>query len=607
MKKRLVLMAALLFLFIGCASHVKKSSDLIIGSQNGKISSVESALKSGAKINGKIYPAGPTALFMASQNGHLEIVKFLLDNGADVNEKMTQNNTTPLLIASQNGHAEIVKLLLNQGADVSVMSTYGATALLAASQKSHVEILKLLLNKGAQVNVHYKTGYSPLHFAVSTKSTESIELLVQHRADLNLQIVANGATPLYLAANHGMLKAVRILVEAGADVNIPLHNGWTPIAIAAYMGHDSIVDIISRCGAKHTLHTYCALNNITKVQEMVKSAADANLTGVDGIPLICFAVRNSRLEISRYLLDKGADPDFKSKTGFSSLFAAVESHDTGMVGFLLENNADIGIKDNNGYTPLHLAAQLGDTPMVDFLLKMGAPVNSTNNTGRTALYDAALNNFSETVQHILKYAPDIQKGHNQWTPLHVAAKNGNIEIAQALLDNGASLNAIMSDTAESPIDIAYSNKQTAMLQFLIEYYGKKQTDHARTLFKSGDKTAAVSKLESSIRDYDDNIKELSRKAAINSYFSKKDTFTTDLASTLNSTLNRQALKTGNASLLGQTAVNDLYMRGSQKKASPDLTKTNYLKHLYAKLKHKYSLMADCIRKDDAALDCLNKE
>ena len=573
MKKILVLMAALLFLFVSCASHVKKSSNLIIGSQNGKISSVQSALKSGAKINGKIYPAGPTAIYMASQNGHLDVVKFLLDKGADVNERMTQNNTTPLLVASQNGH---------------------------------VEILKLLLDKGAQVNVHYKTGFSPLHFAIGSKNTESIEVLIQHQANLNLQTVAEGATPLYLACNQGKLKAVQILLEAGADTNLPLHNGWTPIEIAAYNGHGSIVEIINRYGAQHTLHTYCALNDITKVQEMMKFTANANRAGPNGLTPICFSVRNSRLKISQYLLDRGADLNYRTKGGFSPLFAAVLSRDKGIVEFLLENGADISIKDSKGYAPLHLAAQLGDTPMVDFLLKMGANIDSTNNTGRTALYDAVLNNFPETVQLILKKAPNIQKGHNQWSPLHVATKNGNIEIAKALLDNGAALNAIMSDTSESPIDIAYENKQTAMLQFLIEYYGKKQIASARKLLKSGDKSGAITKLESTVRYYDNEIKALSRKAAITSNFFKEDTFKTDLARTLNSTINSYALKTGNASLLGQTAVNDMYLREAQKKSSPELTKTNHLKHFYTNFKRKYSLMADCIRKGDEASDCLHQ-
>lgn len=604
MNKTWVIFVAVIFLIAGCASHVKTYSDLIVGAQNGSVVSVETSLKSGADINGKVFPKGPTALYVAAQNGHLNVVKFLLEKGADVNEIFILINENPVKVASQNGHLEIVKLLLDNGADVNVVSSNGSTALISASQNGHSEILKLLLDKGAQVNVSDKNGYSPLHLAVRRCSTPSIEALIQHGAALNAQTIPQGATPVYFACAFGKLESLQRLLEAGANPNLSLQNGWTPIEIAAYNGHESIVETLCHYGVQQTLYTYCALNNISQVQEMVKSPEDANLSGPNGIPPLCFSVHNSRMEISQYLLDKGADPNYKTKEGFSPMFAAVASHDKGMVAFLLDNGADIGIQDGKGFIPLHRAAQMGDAAMVDFLLERGANLNATSDIGTTALYDAVLHNSPDTVQVLLKKKPDLQKGYHQWTPLHVAVQNGNIDIAKALLDNGAILNAIIPDTSQSPVDIAYVYKKTAMIQFLTEYFAQQQVTSARELFQSGEKSVAIETIDSIVRYYDDQIKELARKRAIAANLLKEDTFKKDLAYALNSALSSYAIQTGNASLIGQTAVNDLRMQGSRKPPSPEEIKINHFNQIYTTLKRKYSLMADCVKKEDATSDCL---
>lgn len=94
-------------------------------------------------------------------------------------------------------------------------------------------------------------------------------------------------------------------------------------------------------------------------------------------------------EIARRLLQRGADPDLKDRTGFAVL------HDVARAGFLdtlqtlLEFQADVNVEDKEGNLPLHFAAQEGHLPVVAFLLERTASrVEHRNSQGATA-YDLA--------------------------------------------------------------------------------------------------------------------------------------------------------------------------------------------------------------------------
>lgn len=95
-----------------------------------------------------------------------------------------------------------------------------------------------------------------------------------------------------------------------------------------------------------------------------------------------------------------------------------------------------GIKDR---TLMHNAAQAGNCSMIDFLLK-----EDTNKT--------------------LISAPD-EKG---FTPLHLAAKYGQIEAAATLLKNGADVNC-QDSTFWTPLHLAVANNDLAMAALLITY------------------------------------------------------------------------------------------------------------------------------------------
>src|SRR5581483_5488610 len=79
------------------------NSKLLLGSKNGDLKMVKSALYNGANVHYR----DDKAIRIASVNGNSEIVSLLIDNEANIHAY----NDESLILASMYGHLEVVKLL----------------------------------------------------------------------------------------------------------------------------------------------------------------------------------------------------------------------------------------------------------------------------------------------------------------------------------------------------------------------------------------------------------------------------------------------------------------------------------------------------------------
>ena len=91
-----------------------------------------------------------------------------------------------------------------------------------------------------------------------------------------------------------------------------------------------------------------------------------------------------------------------------------------------------------GRTLLHVAAGKGELRIVKALLKAGADADARSTGGHTPLYDAANQSGTADVVRALVSAGANVIGSGA---LHMAARRGNVEVAEALLEAGAEINA----------------------------------------------------------------------------------------------------------------------------------------------------------------------
>ncbi len=109
-----------------------------------------------------------------------------------------------------------------------------------------------------------------------------------------------------------------------------------------------------------------------------------------------------------------------------------------------------------GRTLLHEAAAAGNPVMVEFLLSLGIDPNAADGGGHTPLYsvgnECALEGAATVVRALARAGADVDAsdGAKRCTALHMAARRGNVEIAEALLDCGATLEA-RDSAGETPL------------------------------------------------------------------------------------------------------------------------------------------------------------
>lgn len=126
----------------------------------------------------------------------------------------------------------------------------------------------------------------------------------------------DGATALHHAALGGSTDFVRYLIECEANVEArDRKRGARPIDWANEAGHTPVVQLLFGHGASATLHEAAAYGLVERVRTALEEdTSQVNEASGYGTPLH-YAVLWGQLEITRLLLDAGADAQAKNQDG----------------------------------------------------------------------------------------------------------------------------------------------------------------------------------------------------------------------------------------------------------------------------------------------------
>lgn len=147
---------------------------------------------------------------------------------------------------------------------------------------------------------------------------------------------------------------------------------------------------------------------------------------VGDTPLLA-AIAFGNLELVRFLLKHGADPNVEVDDGYTCLLTAIESdadQSTQIVAELIRSDADLHAIGTNGWTPLHMAAAHGQVEKARLLIDAGADVNRRKeiDASETPLMEAAFTGQPSTVLLLLEHGADpfMRDTINSRTPLEIA-------------------------------------------------------------------------------------------------------------------------------------------------------------------------------------------
>ncbi|KAK4194217.1 ankyrin repeat-containing domain protein [Triangularia verruculosa] len=197
-------------------------------------------------------------------------------------------------------------------------------------------------------------------------------------------------------------------------------------------------------GSHKPLHVAAHLGLTGWAQRLLDSGSDVNEVCNGFTPIQAAASAGNRLEMIKLLLEKGADPNSKSKWGVTAFLYWIR-HDQQLEGIqlFLQHGADPGIgTDPHDWKPLHLFAKDGNDPAVlDLLLEHGADINATEATfGFTPLH-LLLAFREEAPQDLLlafiKHKADINAENlTSARPLQMLATHGQVKNMEILLREG---------------------------------------------------------------------------------------------------------------------------------------------------------------------------
>jgi ankyrin repeat protein len=281
-------------------------------------------------------------------------------------------------------------------------------SLFEAAGTDDVDTVLKLLHQGADVNAAQGDGMTPLHRTAETGNVRMADVLIEAGANLEAQTRVGSHTPLHVASASGRAGVVALLVASGADVEARTTTGATPLHFAAASGSAGAVTALLEGGA----------------------SPDPREPVWGQTPLM-FAAAEGRTEVVEALLEKGANP---------ALVGTV-------VDVIARDKADRAERRARNE---RVAASRESAGMAAAKLKEREEAEKRGNEPEP-----------------LNYAGQVGS-QGGLTPLLLAARNGHLQTALALLKGGANINQVSEGTGVSPMLIATINGYFDLAMILFE-------------------------------------------------------------------------------------------------------------------------------------------
>jgi len=178
-------------------------------------------------------------------------------------------------------------------------------------------------------------------------------------------------------------------------------------------------------------------NDIEKAQALLKAGVNPNAQDYWHDNALLEAVRQDNLAMALLLIDQGAVVNIKGR-GYTPLGLAAKNGNVQLVRFLLKAGADPDRKNDDGDTPLHSAVLMGYVDTVAALTSAHPDMTLFNREGLTPLALAASTAQYDCAVALIRGGAPLELGDKKLRPpLWWAFSAGDFDMARLLLKHGA--------------------------------------------------------------------------------------------------------------------------------------------------------------------------
>ncbi|XP_016347198.1 ankyrin-2-like isoform X10 [Sinocyclocheilus anshuiensis] len=273
----------------------------------------------------------------------------------------------------------------------------------------------------------------------------------RHRERAERKRKSDSNTSFLRAARAGNVEKVLEFLKSGQDISTCNQNGLNALHLAAKEGHVELVEELVERGAtvdsstkkgNTALHIACLAGQKEVAKLLVKRGADVNSQSQNGFTPLYMAAQENHLDVVQYLLENGGNQSMATEDGFTPLAIALQQSHNQVVSLLLEHDT----KGKVRLPALHIAARKDDTKSAALLLQ---------------------NDHNADVQSKMMVNRTTENGKSGFTPLHIAAHYGNVNVATLLLNRGAAVD-FTARNGITPLHVASKRGNTNMIALLLD-------------------------------------------------------------------------------------------------------------------------------------------